>query len=99
MTTDARPRRRRASKRALRVGAWVAGIIAFAAPWGILAGRPTLQAAAPPPLPTDQREVVYRHVTRTVFVQGKPRPAAPRVRYVTVPGPQAAPPATTTKGS
>jgi hypothetical protein len=96
--------RRRASKRELRLWAWVAGGLAFVAPWAALAGAPKPASAA---ATAGERwpAVVVRTITRRVIVT-HPRSDAP-VRYVAAPpngsssGGAAAPPppATSTGGS
>jgi hypothetical protein len=98
--------RRRASKRELRLWAWVAGGLAFAAPWAALASAPKPAAAA---VPAGERRpaVVVRTITRRVIVT-HPRSDAP-VRYVAAPpdgsssggaaAPPPPPPATSTGGS
>lgn len=90
MTTDARDqpvghgatRRRRWSKRALRIVAWIAGGASFAAPWGALALAPKPVAASQTDPP---RQVIIRRIIRHVYIQG-PAQAAPKVRYVYVSG-------------
>jgi hypothetical protein len=76
------PRRRRWSKKALRLMAWVAGGASFAAPWGALALAPKPVAASQAPLP---RQVIIRRIIRHVYIQA-PAQKAPKVRYVFVGG-------------
>ena len=97
----ARPRRRRASKRLLRLMAWGAGALSFATPWVALNLAPRPQAeAAPPQKP--QVIVVHKVIKRVVWQQ-VPVASQPKVRYVYVSGggggsaPSA--PAATTSGS
>lgn len=89
MTTDAgrhrRPpsKRKRTSKRTLRVLSWIAGATAFLSPWAVLgiAPRPMAGAQMVPP------RVIVRHrvVRRVVWLKPKAR-AKPVVRYVYVSG-------------
>jgi hypothetical protein len=101
-----RAARRRASNRELRLWAWVAGGLAFTAPWAALAGAPKPASAAAPA--GERRPVlVVRTITRRVIVT-HPRSDAP-VRYVPAPpdgsssggaaAPPPQPPATSTGGS
>lgn len=90
MTTEARERpaghgatrRRRWSKRALRIVAWIAGGASFAAPWGALALAPKPVAALQTNPP---RQVIIRRIIRHVYVQG-PVQKAPKIRFVYVSG-------------
>jgi hypothetical protein len=91
--TDPTPRRR-ASKRVLRVWAWVAGGLAFLAPFRML-------EASPKP-PSDQAEagrdhrqvLVVRKITRVVVVREQPAEAP--VRYVPAPSGSGSTPSTGT---
>ena len=65
-TTPAAPRRRRASKRSLRIWAAVAGAVGFALPWAAIRAVPVpTTAAAPPP-----RVIVVPAGTRVVLHTG-----------------------------
>jgi hypothetical protein len=77
--------RKRASKRELRGWAWVAGGLAFLAPWAALGSSPK-----PDPLAAgDERPVtIVRSITRRIVIRDKPAPA--RVRYVVAPSSGAA---------
>ncbi len=102
--------RRRASRRVLRVWAWVAGGLAFLTPWVALtsAPRPTVQNAATAPT---RPVVLVKKVTRRVIIT--PAKTGAPVRYVPsgggaapggntaapAPAPAPAPPATSTGGS
>lgn len=76
--TDRAAGRRRASKRELRVWAWVAGAAAFLAPLSALGAspKPAEDAAAAGNRPV----VIVRKITRRVVVRERPSPAP--VRYV-----------------
>jgi hypothetical protein len=84
MTDKANERtgRRRASKRELRLWAWVAGGLAFFAPWAALGAspKPAPSAAAATP---DRPVVIVKKITRRVVIQA--RPSSAPVQYVTVP--------------
>ncbi len=74
--------RRRASKRELRVWAWLAGGLAFFAPWAALGASPkpaTNVAAGKAERPV----VIVKKITRRVVITD--RPASAPVQYVTVP--------------
>ncbi|HEY7756227.1 MAG TPA: hypothetical protein VID69_08380 [Actinomycetota bacterium] len=99
--------RRRASKRELRTWAWIAGSLAFFAPWAALGASPK-----PPDAAADERPVlIVRTITRRVVIQDRPTQAPVRYVYApsdgstssapgadTAPAP-APPPATSTGGS
>lgn len=74
--------RRRASKGELRVWAWVAGGLAFFAPWVALGAspKPAPDAAAAKP---ERPVLVVRRITRLVVIRDRPTPAP--VRYVVAP--------------
>jgi hypothetical protein len=97
----ARPPRKRASKRLLRLMAWGAGAMSFATPWVALnlAPRPQAEAA---PQPKPQVIVVHKVIKRVVWQQTAPA-SQPKVRYVYVSGggggSAPAAPAATTSGS
>ena len=92
MTEAARPTRRRASKRALRVLAWGLGAASFATPFAAIAAAPKPPAAAPPP-----RQVIIRKIIRNVYTTAPAQTVsggAPKIKYVYVGGgsaPAAAP--------
>jgi hypothetical protein len=104
-----RAARRRASKREIRLWAWIAGGLAFVAPWAALAGAPKPVAAAASAGDDRRPAIVVRTITRRVIVT-HPRSDAP-VRFVAAPSngsssgaaaapvPPPAPPATSTGGS
>jgi hypothetical protein len=77
------PRRKRASKRVLRVLAWAAGAASFLFPWAVLTLAPKPVAAAA----TQNSKVIVRHrVVHRVIWQQAPVTTQPRVRYVYVSG-------------
>jgi hypothetical protein len=83
MTERREPRRKRASKRVLRVLAWTAGVTSFLSPWAVLglAPKPVADAA------TQKPKVIVRHrVVHRVIWQQAPVTTQPRVRYVYVSG-------------
>ena len=80
--TDAPTRRRRLSRGALRVLAWVAGALAFASPFAALTATPKPATAADSSRP--RRVIIVRKITRRVVVH--PAPETPAVRYVYVGG-------------
>ncbi len=73
--------RRRASKRELRVWAWVAGGLAFFAPWAALGAspKPATEAAA---AKTERPALIVKKITRRVVIRDRPAPAP--VQYVVV---------------
>jgi len=98
-----RARRRRASKRELRAWAWIAGGLAFFAPWAGLGAspKPAVTAASEGERPV----IVIHRITRRVIVH---EPAEAPVTFVVTDAAAAAPsgrgtvpaaPATTTGGS
>jgi hypothetical protein len=95
--TEARERRSRLSKRALRVWAWIAGGVAFFSPWVALglAPKPTGQVTSP----KARQVIVVRKITRRIIVQDAAKPAP--IRYVTSSssGGSYSPPTTSTSGS
>jgi hypothetical protein len=112
--TDRPARRPRRSRRALRVWAWIAGGLAFLAPWAALGLSPKPAAAEASGGRAQRPVVIVRKITRRVIV--KDQPAQQPVQYVYVgggsapsggstgSGPVAAPapapaPTTTTSGS
>jgi hypothetical protein len=90
-TSAAPPRKRRLSKRAIRIWAWVAGVASFSAPWVVLGASPRPEAASAVAPPTQQ--VIIRKVIRHVQAKAAPA-AAPKVTYVYQPA-QPAPAKTT----
>ncbi len=74
--------RRRASKRELRIWAWLAGGLAFFAPWAALGASPK-PAADVAAGKAERPVVIVRKITRRVVIQS--RPASAPVQYVTVP--------------
>jgi hypothetical protein len=83
MTTEhvrgpAPAKKRRLSKRVIRVWAWAAGLASFSAPWVVLGAspRPEVATAAPP-----IQQVIIRKVIRHVQAKAAPA-AAPKVTYV-----------------
>jgi hypothetical protein len=101
-----RPSKARASKRQLRVTAWMAGGLAFAAPFAAIAVSPKPSTAAGETATRPSVRVV-RHVTRRIVIVHPavtqpdttfvPAPSAPS-RSTTAPAP-ANPPASSTGGS
>jgi hypothetical protein len=101
--------RRRASKRELRTWAWIAGGLAFFAPWAALGASPK-----PPPdaAAAGERPVlIVRTITRRVVIQDRPTQAPVRYVYApsngsttsapsanTAPAPPPPPPPTTNTG-
>jgi hypothetical protein len=84
MTTEhaagpAPAKKRRLSKRVIRVWAWAAGVASFAAPWVVLGASPRPEVASTAALPTQQ--VIIRKVIRHVQARAAPA-AAPKVTYV-----------------
>ena len=73
--------RRRASKRELRAWAWIAGGLAFFAPWVALGAspKPATGAAA---ATSDRPVVIVKRITRRVVIRDRPTPAP--VQYVVV---------------
>lgn len=73
--------RRRASKRELRAWAWIAGGLAFFAPWAALGAspKPATDAAA---AKTERPVLIVRKITRLVVIRDRPTPAP--VQYVVV---------------
>jgi hypothetical protein len=93
------PRRRRASKRTLRVLAWAGGATSFVAS-GVLVGLAPKPAAAPVAA-QPQLIVVRKTVKRIVWEQAAATGAVspPKVRYVYVGGGGGSAPAATASGS
>jgi|tagenome__1003787_1003787.scaffolds.fasta_scaffold18913138_2 hypothetical protein len=100
-----RPRKARASKRQLRVTAWMAGGLAFAAPFAAIAVSPKPDTGAGEA--ATRRPVRVVHVTRRVVIV-HPRVAQPAATFVPTPSAPsrstsapapADPPATSTGGS
>jgi hypothetical protein len=79
--TERPPRRRRVSKRTLRVWAWVTGGLAFLAPFAALGASPN--PATEVAQGTRRPVLVVRKITRLVIVRDRPSPAP--VRYVSAP--------------
>lgn len=73
--------RRRASKRELRTWAWIAGGLAFFAPWAALGGSP--KPPATPAAAGERPVLIVRTITRRVIIQDRPTQAP--VRYVYAP--------------
>jgi hypothetical protein len=73
------PRRKRSSKRRLRILAWVAGIASFLSPLAVLGLTPKPVAGAAPPKP---RVIIRHRVVHRVIWQQAPVTSQPRVRYV-----------------
>ena len=68
------PRRKRASRGALRAWTWVAGGLSFLMPTAALAAAPKPAASAVPATASPQAPVVIvHHVIRRVVVQSAPR--------------------------
>ena len=78
----ARVGRRRASKRELRIWAWLAGGLAFFAPWAALGASPK-PAADIAAGKAERPVVIVKKITRRVVIKDRPAPAP--VQYVTVP--------------
>ncbi|HEX6231003.1 MAG TPA: hypothetical protein VF029_04775 [Actinomycetota bacterium] len=76
--TDRAPRRR-ASKRELRVWAWIAGGLALFAPWAGLGASPKPAATASAG-PDERPVIVIRKITRRIVI--RERPAQAPVTYV-----------------
>ncbi len=75
-----RPSRRRASRLELRAWAWIAGGVAFFAPWAALGASPKPAVAAS--TVEEPRVIVVRTITRRVVITHQP--AEVPVRYVTL---------------
>lgn len=86
--------RRRASKRALRVWAWVTGGIAFLAPLGALAASPGPPAADVAQGRPDRPVLVIRRITKRIVV--REQPADVPVQYVYAPSTTSSAPGSTT---
>jgi hypothetical protein len=112
--TDKVAKRPRRSKRALRAWAWIAGALAFLAPWAAFGVSPKPATAVAESASKPRHVIIVRRITRRVVVQDQP--ATQPVQYVYVgggssgsssssgssgSGPVAAPPppTTTTSGS
>jgi uncharacterized membrane protein YgcG len=74
--------KKRASKRELRVWAWLAGGMAFLAPLAVLGASPKPPADAAAGT-GDRPVLIVRKITRRVIVRDRPSPAP--VRYVVAP--------------
>jgi hypothetical protein len=98
MTTEAAPRKKRMSKRALRAWAWVTGAVSFALPGALFTVAPKPAVADAVPV---KPKVIVRHkvVKRVVWVTDAPAASAPQVTYVSGPAPAAPAPAANTGGS
>jgi hypothetical protein len=87
VTTEPRaPRRKRASKRTLRILAWTAGALSFAASGTAIGLLPGPQPAAAASKPQPQVIVVHKTIKRIVWQQAAPVAGAPKVQYVYVNG-------------
>jgi len=82
--TDQPVRRPRRSKRALRAWAWIAGALAFLAPWAAFGASPKPATAVAESAPKPRRVIIVRKITRRVVVQDQP--ANQPVQYVYVGG-------------
>lgn len=74
---------KRASRRELRAWAWIAGTLAFVAPWAAIAANPK-PATADAGEPEHRPLVIVRRITRRVVVRDRVEDAG--VRYVYVGG-------------
>ena len=89
-STKPAPRRKRLSKKALRIWAWILGAIAFVAPWVAFGVQPKpVVGAASLPRPPTQPRVAQRVLRRVVYSAPKPT-QTPRVRYTYSPLPRSA---------
>lgn len=78
-----RPAKKRASKRELRAWAWIAGALAFVAPWAAIAANPR-PATADDEGRNERPVKIIRRVTRRIVIRDPVEDAG--VRYVYVPG-------------
>jgi len=88
VTTEPRPpRKKRASKRTLRIFAWTAGALSFAASGTAIGLLPRPPAASAATKPKPRVIIVHKTIKRIVWQQAAaPAAAAPKVKYVYVNG-------------